>query len=324
VSPDKLANRLDLARWLVDARNPLVARVTVNHWWAEIFGAGLVRTAEDFGTQGQAPTHPSLLDWLAVELRHDGWSMKRTLRRIVTSATYCQTSRLRGDLLERDFANRLLARGPRFRLAAESLRDHALAVSGLLSDKMHGAPVFPPQPPNLWRQIGRNEPKYVVSRSEDRFRRGVYVVWRRAAPYPSFVNFDAPDRASCVVRRSRTNTPLQALTLMNDEAYVEAAKALAYRLMTDGPPTASIRDRVVHGFLLCTSRHPREAEISHLAEVYTSQVARFLANPAAARAVRGTFRCSADSRADTTVRHWASWFFVASILLNLDETITKG
>ena len=241
MAKDAPRDRLGLARWLVSSENPLVARVTVNRWWAEFFGHGLVWTEEDFGTQGEPPTHPQLLDWLAVEFMESGWSMKHIHELIVASATYRQSSRVTPKLLERDPQNRLLARGPRFRLPAEMIRDNALAVSGLLSTKAAGPPVFPPQPKGVWRHVGRNAPKYIVATGEDRFRRGIYTIWRRSAPYAAFVNFDAPDRAACVVKRPRTNTPLQSLTLLNDAAYVEMALALATRMASNADLTSAPR-----------------------------------------------------------------------------------
>jgi len=308
-----------LARWLVDPANPLVGRVTVNRWWMEFFGRGIVNTPEDFGTQGDRPTHPQLLDWLAVEFVRRSWSMKQMHRLIVTSATYQQSSRITPQLLARDPYNSLYARGPRVRLSAEAIRDNALAISGLLSPKMHGPPVYPPQPPGIWRHIGRNEPKYITSRGLDRYRRGLYVVWRRSAPYPSFVNFDAPDRASCVVRRSRTNTPLQALTLMNDPVYVELARAFAKRLLTDHPEM-SLDRRIDYAFRLCLSRSPKPSEARFLTDVYRKQFVRYRAHPQAARKLTATKKHAAAE----DVEQWAAWIYVSNILLNLDETITKG
>ncbi|MFG0332886.1 MAG: PSD1 and planctomycete cytochrome C domain-containing protein [Maioricimonas sp. JB049] len=253
--PDRLA----LARWIAAPENPLIGRVTVNRWWAEFFGRGIVETLEDFGTQGERPTHPELLDWLAVEFVENGWSMKHIHRLIVTSAAYQQDSRVSPEQLERDPYNRLYARGPRFRLTAEAIRDNALAISGLLSEKMGGPPVYPPQPTGIWRHVGRNAPKYDTDTDEDRYRRGIYVVWRRSAPYPSFVNFDAPDRGACVVNRSRTNTPLQALTLLNDPAYVEMAAALALRIAT--AEVDSPRERIEYACRICMSRQPVTEEV---------------------------------------------------------------
>lgn len=248
--------------------------------------------------------------------------MKAMIKLIVTSATYQQSSRATPELLAKDFNNALLARGPRFRLPAESIRDNALQIAGLLSTKMYGPPVFPPQPPGLWNQTGRNEPKYVAATDENRFRRGVYVVWRRAAPYPSFINFDAPDRMRCVVERPRTNTPLQALTLMNDEAYVEAAKALAARVMTERPD-ADVRGRIEYAVRLCVARAPRPAELDFLEETYRAELEKFQADPNAVRALVGSFELPGGKETPQSQEEWAAWTCLANILLNLDETITK-
>ena len=312
-------NRLDLARWLVDQDNPLVARVTVNRFWAEFFGQGLVNTPEDFGTQGSRPTHPQLLDWLATEFMDSGWNVKAMHRLIATSATYRQASKITPPLLEQDPYNRLYARGPRFRMRAELIRDNALAVSGLLSDKMHGPPVFPRQPEGIWNHIGRTSNLWKTSTGEDLYRRGVYIYWRRTVPYPSFVNFDAPSREACVVQRSRSNTPLQALTLMNDPVFVEAAAALSRRLLTEHPE-ASPTQRVNYAFRLATGRHPHSAETAILRERYERELARYQQDTAAAEKMADTW--NADENIDPA--EFAAWLHVANILLNLDEVITKG
>ncbi len=321
-SPELPRDRLGLARWLVDPENPLVARVTVNRWWSQLFGDGLVSTEEDFGTRGARPSHPALLDWLATELVRSGWSRKHVIKLMVMSATYGQSSVASPTLRGRDPHNRLLARGPRFRLSAESIRDNALAISGLLSEGRGGPPVFPPQPSGLWRQTGRNEPKYVVHDDERRFRRGVYVVWRRAAPYPSFVLFDGPDRSACHPERSRTNTPLQALALMNDEAHVEMALAFAGRVLRE-VPQGDVSQRVTHAFRTALARHPQPAEQRHLEAVARRELKRLRANPdEARRIVRGIRGIKATEDIDPV--DLAGWWFVTSVLLNLDETITKG
>jgi hypothetical protein len=314
-------NRLGLARWLVDADNPLVARVTVNRWWAEIMGRGLVATQEDFGKQSEPPTHPKLLDWLAVEFMERGWSMKHIHKFIVMSATYRQSSRVTPALLATDAANKFYARAPRLRMSAEMVRDNALAISGLLSTKMHGPPIYPPQPANIWRHVGRNAPKFNVATDENRFRRGVYVVWRRGAPYASFVNFDAPDRGTCVVQRPRTNTPLQALTLMNDEAYVEMALAFAGRVLAeakgDGPEA-----KIEFAFKAALSRSPRPAELKFIKSLLLKRHVFFEKNTkAAAEIIGGIKGWKAPKGLDGA--ELAAWFFIANILLNLDETITK-
>ncbi len=235
---DQPANRLGLARWLIDDNNPLVARVAVNRLWEQLFGRGIVETSEDFGTQGTPPSNPALLDWLATELMTNGWRQKAIIRSIVTSATYRQSSSVTPQLLERDPYNRLLARGPRFSLDAEGIRDVPLAVSGLLSTKMDGPSVFPSQPAGIWNMPYSSD-KWTTSEGEDRYRRSIYTFWRRTSPYPSFMTFDATSREFCTARRVRTNTPLQALTLLNDPASFEAARALAARII--GEPGAGQR-----------------------------------------------------------------------------------
>ena len=328
--PDGPPNRLTLARWLVDQGNPLAARVTVNRWWAEIFGRGIVATPEDFGLKGEPPTHPELLDWLAVELMQpstapsDGaraWSMKHVLRLIVTSATYRQSSRLTPELRERDDQNRLYARGSRFRMDAEMIRDNALAAAGLLSLKQFGAPIRPYQPEGLWVKVGGERVEYVTSPGEDRHRRGIYVVLKRGAPYPSFVNFDATARMTCTVKRSRSNTPLQALTLLNDPVYVEAAAALAKRVVTE-KPTADVAERIGHAFQICLARVPSQRESDVPCRLYGLQRDAAGADDGnkAAELFAGAGVALPDGAdADDLV----GWYAVAAALLNLDETITK-
>ena len=315
------ANRLGLARWLVDSQNPLVSRVRTNHLWAEMFGVGLVASAEDFGLQGSKPSHPQLLDWLATTFMQEGWSTKRLLKWIVTSATYQQSSFVSAEGLDRDPDNQLLARGPRFRLSAEALRDNALFIAGLLEEKMGGPPIYPPQPPGIWHQTGRGEPVYKVAKGSGRHRRGVYVVWRRVAPYPSFVNFDAPDRTRCIVSRSRTNTPIQALTLLNDEAYVEMARSLAARILAED--LATDEEHIVHGFRMCVARSPQIEEVRILQRLLEEQRQRFKEVPEdAEKLTRDIYLPTGVQRPDNT-EEWAAWLCVANTLLNLDETINK-
>ncbi len=261
-------NRLGLAQWLVSPDNPLTARVAVNRLWAELFGRGLVTTMEDFGSQGERPTHPELLDFLALKFRvEDAWSMKKSIRRIVLSATYRQSAVASAARRALDPDNALYSRGPRSRLTAELIRDNALAISGLLSDKMFGPPVRPVQPAKVWRVIGEVDNTYYLSAGDDLYRRGVYTIWRRSAHYPSFANFDAPNRGACTVRRQSSNTPLQALTLMNDPAYVEMSQALAARLQTE--TSAWERDaQFEYAFRLAVARHPRAAELEVLRQIY--------------------------------------------------------
>ncbi len=309
------ANRLNLAEWLVSRENPLVARVTVNRWWAEFFGRGIVATEEDFGSQGEWPTHPQLLDWLAVELMENDWSMKHIHRLIVTSATYRQDSSIREQLLEVDPTNKLLARMPRLRMSAEGIRDTLLQISGLLELQMGGEPVYPPQPAGIWRHVGRNAPKYKTSTETNRYRRGIYVIWRRSAPYPSFTVFDAPDRTSCVVNRSRTNTPLQALTLLNDPMYWEMTKALARHVEKSHP--GDLRQQIVYAFTRTVSRHPSEREIDILAELYEETVERLIERPADLAELVGHEDKSASAES-------GAWYYLSNVLLNLDETITRN
>ena len=290
-------DRLTLARWLVSKDNPIVARVVVNRLWTEIFGEGLVGTPEDFGIKGELPTHPELLDWLAVDFMENGWSQKQLIKRIVTSATYCQASKSSPELTALDPRNRLLARGPRFRLGAEAIRDNALAISGLLSLKSYGSPIHPPQPDGLWKKVGGQQYEYRVSPGEDKYRRGIYVVLKRMSPYPSFISFDATARLSCRVKRLRSNTPLQALTLLNDPVYVEAAHAFASRVLKESPKR-DVDSRLGYAFTLAVARAPQPAELAVLRRLY--------------------------DREKASGNEEAAWFATASALLNLDETITKG
>ncbi len=315
------ANRLGLAKWLVAPENPLMSRVVVNRWWAAFMGQGIVSTQEDFGTQGESPTHPKLLDWLAVELVESGWSMKHIHKLIVMSHTYRQASMVSAEHLEKDPANKLYARAPRVRMSAEMIRDSALATSGLLEGKMFGPPIYPPQPAGIWRHVGRNAPKFVPAKNEDRFRRGVYVVWRRGAPYASFVNFDAPDRGACVVDRPRTNTPLQALTLLNDQAYVEMALAFANRIVNE-PGLATDEQRIRFAFRVALSREAKPVEIDYLKSLLAKRAEELAADPKAAVALVGEARGLVIRKGEP--KRLAKWFTVANILLNLDEGIVKG
>jgi hypothetical protein len=312
-------DRLALARWLVDRNNPLTARVTVNRWWAELFGQGIVSTVEDFGIKGELPTHPELLDWLAVEFMDHGWSMKHVLKTIVLSACYRQSSRVTAELLAKDDRNLLLARGPRFRMDAEMIRDNALSIAGLLSHEHGGEPIRPYQPDGLWVKVGGTKADYIESLGEARYRRGVYVVWKRAAPYPSFVNFDATARLACKLKRSRSNSPLQALTLLNDPVYVEAAKSLARRVLVE-PGKASVDERLEYAFRLCVARAPRPAELARLRQLLAAQRAASKQDlPTARELVAGFMPPQGVSAVE-----FAAWYAVAQALLNLDETITKG
>ena len=328
-------NRLALAKWLIDPRHPLMSRVTVNRYWQMFFGTGLVKTSEDFGTQGELPTHPELLDWLATEfsgqagsLPHEGsWDVKRLVRRIVTSSTYRQSSVITPDLKAKDPENRLLARGPRHRLQAEFIRDEALFLGGLLNRKIGGSSVSPYQPAGIWEELasrsdGKNwtAQEYSQSHGEDLYRRTMYTYWKRTAPPPSLMTFDAPDRETCTVRRARTNTPLQALVLMNDPTYVEASRKFAERIVKEGG--ASTDERLKFAFRSTLARPPSTAELAVLRSIYDKQHARFKASPEAAAKLLAVGESKRDESLDAA--ELAAWSIVASALMNLDESLTKG
>jgi len=321
-SPGGPANRLTLARWLVARDNPLTARVLVNRIWFEIFGRGLVTTLEDFGIKGEPPSHPELLDSLAVDWMEDGWSLKRLIRRIVLSRTYRQSSQASAVRRSRDPDNRWLSRGPRFRLDAEAIRDNALAIAGLLSREKGGDSIRPPQPAGLWTKVGGKKYRYEVSPGERRYRRGLYVVLKRGSPYPSLVTFDATGRMTCVVKRSRSNTPLQALVLLNDPVYTEAAISFAHRIVTE-QPEAGFAGRITHAFRIALARDPTAAELAVLRRLIETEQERLLAEPARAMEVlkaQPTIILAEDVSAVDVV----AWYAVAAAILNLDETITKG
>lgn len=298
-------NRLALAKWLVSKDNPLTARVTVNRWWMELFGQGIVTTIEDFGIKGEPPTHPELLDWLATEFMEHGWSMKHLLKQIVMSATYRQDSKTNFQVRspstteqQHELGSSLYAQGPRFRMDAEMIRDNALAIAGLINLKQGGEPIRPPQPDGLWAKVGGQQYKYEVSPGDEQYRRGLYVVLKRSAPYPSFVNFDACARMATVLKRSRSNTPLQALTLLNDPVYVEATKAFATRIVKESP-SSDLDARIIFAFRLAIARSPSAMESTVLKKLWESQF-------------------------ESAKNETAAWYAVASALLNLDECITKN
>jgi hypothetical protein len=312
------ANRLGLAEWIVDAKNPLTSRVIANLFWESIFGMGLVRTTEDFGSQGDLPSHPELLDWLAVEFRESGWDVKHLLRLMVTSAAYRQSSRISPDALARDSDNRLLARGPRFRLSAEMIRDQTLAVSGLLSRKMNGPPVNPPQPKMGVSAAFGSTIDWENSAGEDRYRRGLYTTWRRSNPYPSMTTFDAPSREVCTVRRERSNTPLQALVTLNDPVYIEAAQSLARRIAAvKGTP----EEKLNQGVELTLLRAPKPVEQKELLSLYNKSRERFSRDAAQALAVATNPLGAVPAGSD--VADLAAWTVVGNVLLNLDEFLMK-
>jgi hypothetical protein len=320
VLPDDLPrNRLGLAKWLVNPNHPLVARVAVNRMWALHFGTGLVETLEDFGLQGDLPSHPELLDWLATEFIRTGWDVKAMHRLIATSATYRQSARTTPLLLERDPKNRLLARSPRFRLPAEMVRDNALAISGLLVERLGGPSVKPYQPAGLWEDVSvARRYTYLADKGEGLYRRSMYTFWRRTIPPPSMLTFDAPDRETCVIRRARTNTPLQALILLNDPTYVEAARKLAEIMLKTGPTP---EERLNLAFLRALARQPMEAERRIFLVLYQDSLERFKTDRKAAERLLSVGESPRDATLDSAEH--AAWTVVASTILNLDETITR-
>lgn len=311
-------NRIGFARWLVDTNNPLTARVIMNRFWEQYFGRGIVETVEEFGLQGEPPSHPELLDWLAIEFMRVGWDLKAMHKTIVMSATYRQTSKVSPDLVQRDPNNRLLARGPRVRLEAEMLRDQMLAVSGLLSHKIGGPSVMPPQPDGVWQVVYSGD-KWETSKGEDKYRRGLYTFWRRTAPHPAMVSFDAPSREFCVLRRNRSNTPLQALTTLNDPAAIEAAQALARRV--NARMDADLQTRATYAFRSVLLRAPRKDELARLVGLYERELAHFQKDTVAAEKMAGG---KPDEFKTAVTAELAAWTVVANVLLNLDEAITKG
>lgn len=328
LSAEEPRNRLGLAHWLVSSDNPLTARVTVNRFWAQLFGTGFVETEEDFGAQGEPPSHPQLLDWLAIEFcgepmgvsPRSPWDIKRLLKLIVNSATYRQSSRVTPELLAKDPRNRLLSRGPRFRLEAELVRDQALALSGLLSKKIGGPSVYPPQPPGLWQAAFNGQRTWATSTGEDKYRRGLYTFWRRTVPYPSMATFDAPSREICSIRRIRTNTPLQAFVTLNDPVYVEAAQALARRIVKEGGDTPE--SRADFALRLCLARPPQSEQRAAIVELYRDELAHYKTDAKAAEQMAtdplGPLPAGMDA-ADH-----AAWTVIANVLLNLDGVLTKG
>jgi len=317
-------DRLGFAQWIVDSENPLTSRVAVNRFWQQLFGIGLVETSEDFGSQGSPPSHPELLDWLAIEFQTNGWDVKSLMRTLVLSATYRQDSSSTPMLAQEDPSNRLLARGPRFRLDAEMLRDQALAVGGLLVRRIGGPSVKPPQPDGLWQAVGfttSNTAKFVGDTDPSQIhRRSLYTFFKRTSPPPEMSTFDAPSRESTCVRRERTNTPLQALLLLNDPQYVEAAKALALRVMShDQEATA---DRAAYLYRLCTARRPDDIRISELVDLFEDQRLYYQQNEDAAMALVKKEWEMSDRKLNQS--DLAAWSIVASLMLSLDEVVTKN
>ena len=310
-------NRLTFARWLVDPANPLPARVTVNRFWQMYFGTGLVKTAENFGSQGESPTHPELLDWLATEFIRSDWDVKAIQKAIVTSATYRQSSNVTPQLVEKDPDNRLLARGPRFRLPAQIVRDQALAIAGLLVDEVGGPSVKPYQPPGLWKELAGRD--YRRDDGDNLYRRSLYTFWKRTIAPPAMVTFDSAIRDTCNVRQTRTNTPLQALNLMNDVTYVEASRLLAERMITEGGATPE--ERVSFGYRLATAREPTAEETQVLVDGFYHNLDRYQTHRTAALKLVSQGEYPRNQALE--VAELASYTTLASLILNLDETITK-
>ncbi|WP_206107790.1 PSD1 and planctomycete cytochrome C domain-containing protein [Paludisphaera rhizosphaerae] len=321
---DAPADRLALAKWLVAPEHPLTARVAVNRIWQQVFGTGLVKTSEDFGAQGEPPSHPELLDWLTSTFREEGWDVKRMVRRLVSTAAYRQSSRATPEGLTKDPENRLLARGPRFRLDAETIRDQALYSSGLLVETMGGPSVKPPQPSGLWEAVaysGSNTKDFKADEGVEKVhRRSLYTFWKRTAPPPQMTTLDAPSRESCRVRRERTNTPLQALLLLNETQFVEASRALAERARREAG--GSTDDRLARMFRLAVGRAPEAGELSELSSALKDLTAHYAAKPEEAKALIESGATKPDPAADP--RELAPWTMIGNIILNLDEVVTRG
>lgn len=318
---DAPRNRLGLAQWLFQPEHPLTARVAVNRYWQMLFGRGLVVTPEDFGAQGEFPSHPELLDWLAVDFREHGWDIKRTLKQIVMSRTYRQSSTVTPELLALDPENRLLGRGARFRLQGEFLRDNALSVSGLLVSQIGGPGVKPYQPPGLWAEVGLGgNPKFVQDHDEKLYRRSLYTYWKRSAPPPNMQIFDAPTREKCTINRPRTNTPLQALVMLNDVQFVEASRQLAARMMLEGGSNPA--ERIDYGTTLVLARMATRREQEVLTRLLDTGLAKYQAQPNLAEALLGLGESPNPSGLDPAAH--AAWTIVASTLLNMDETLTRN
>ena len=315
-------NRLGLAKWLVSPNHPLTSRVVVNRYWQQFFGTGIVKTSEDFGAQGTWPTHPELLDWLATEFMQTGWDVKRMHKLILMSGTYRQSVNVLPAVLARDPENLLLARGPRFRFDAEVIRDSILFSSGMLVERSGGKSVKPYQPEGIWEAVafvGSNTHDFKPDAGESLSRRSLYTFWKRTAPPPSLSTFDAPSRENCTVRRPRTNTPLQALALMNDKQYIEAARKLAERMILEGGTTPE--QRLTYGFRWMTARPPTSREIEVLRKTLDKQVALFQADKSFAEKLLAYGDSPRNASLESS--EYAAWTMIANLLINLDETITK-
>ncbi|MFL2869249.1 MAG: DUF1553 domain-containing protein [Pirellulaceae bacterium] len=319
-SPD---NRLGLAQWLVNPSHPLTSRVTVNRLWQQLFGIGIVRTSEDFGVQGERPVHPELLDWLAIEFIDQGWDIQAFQKMLLLSATYQQSSRVTKSTWQVDPENRLLARGPRYRLDAEVIRDQALAVSGLLVSTIGGKSVKPYQPDGLWKPVGfggSNTSVFKQDSGEALYRRSMYTFWKRTVPPPTMSIFDAPDRETCQVRRARTNTPLQALALMNDVQFLEAARLFAERIIASGGATAA--DRIDFAYRSVLSRTPKPSERAVIEGLFNEYLSEFQSTEGAATDFLNVGESKRNEELDAN--ELGAWTMVAHMLLNLSETVTKN
>jgi mono/diheme cytochrome c family protein len=324
VESGKSPTRLELARWLVRRDQPLTPRVVVNRAWEQFFGRGLVATSEDFGTRSSPPSHPELLDWLAVDFMERGWSQKQLHKLIVLSATYRQSAKASLELIQRDPENQLLARGPRQRLEAELIRDQALFVSGLFNAKIGGPSVMPPQPGGIWNSPYSDD-QWKDSDGADRYRRGLYTFWKRTSPYPAFMTFDAPSREVCTVRRPKSNTPLQALTTLNDPVYIESAQALARQTRSAG---TDVQQRAQLMFRTVLTREPTSKELARITKLYAEELATLTADEASAKQLAGPLDLLKEKDAKaaptpTMIAEQAAWTMIANVLLNLDETMMK-
>jgi hypothetical protein len=319
-------DRLGFAKWLVDRKNPLTARVVANRHWEHLFGRGIVLTSEDFGSQGTLPTHPELLDWLAVDLMDHNWSLKHLTKTIVMSSAYRQSAQISAEKLRLDPENQLISRGPRERLSAEQIRDQALAVSGLLSRKMGGPSVMPPQPDGIWQVVYSDE-KWATSKGEDRYRRGIYTFWRRTSPYPTSMALDATSRETCTIRRITTNTPIAAFALLNDPVYIEAAQALARRVVERSNPDTN--DRATFALRQVLARPPAGKELERIVALFELERQRYENDQEAAKKMAGSETTPGNNDADKTatdpakLADLAAWTVVSNVLLNLDETLNK-